>query len=124
MSFRHHNTTSSQLTKVPVEIELFRFPSAGDSHWHQFGNSYEITCKNHQYLRWHTKNPWERNLYFLPPVSDPELNAWMRARRENPADFATTTGECVCPFADLRVLVDVGALELISSKPVPKRVSH
>lgn len=54
-----------------------------------------LTCANHQTARYLTKNPFERNLHItrLPIGEGIERSA---------------TGECVCPFRDLVVIVNNG----------------
>jgi hypothetical protein len=50
-----------------------------------------LTCKNHPTARYSTKNPFERSLFLRKlPEGDIERSA---------------TGECLCPFSDLMVIV-------------------
>lgn len=51
-----------------------------------------LTCVNHPSARYSTKNPYYRRLICLKlPEGDIERSE---------------TGECICPFSDLRVIVD------------------
>src|SRR3954463_6053671 len=62
---------------------------------HQFefgtpsGVMYELTCANHTNLRWSTKNPYQRSLFFIGLADDPH---------------DITAKECECPFSDLMVI--------------------
>jgi hypothetical protein len=51
-----------------------------------------MTCINHQTARYSTKNPFFRSIHIHKL---PEGNI-----------FRTVNGECICPFADLAVIVE------------------
>jgi len=64
----------------------------GEWKWTEdYSYSRKLTCKNHPTAVYYTKNPWARNLHLIQrPVGDIPRSP---------------TGECVCPFSDLVVLV-------------------
>lgn len=51
--------------------------------WSDYSTHKTLTCINHTDLRWSTKNPWDRSIFFTD---------W-------------SANECDCPFSDLRVLI-------------------
>ena len=57
-----------------------------------------MTCVNHQNLRWSTKNPWWRSVFYvgaiLPDGTDAPL--W-------------SVPECKCPVSDWRVIAELSA---------------
>jgi hypothetical protein len=56
-----------------------------------------LTCINHQFLRWSTKNPYQRGIHYLGPVEGTEVT---------PTTAGYRYQECGCSFHDLRVIVD------------------
>jgi hypothetical protein len=50
---------------------------------------FELTCKNHPDLRWSTKNPWLRNLFYLGTYEDTGF---------------PSVPECDCTMDDLLVI--------------------
>jgi hypothetical protein len=50
-----------------------------------------LTCVNHPWARYLTKNPWSRNLHFIQGPYG--------------LDSLLESEECTCPFTDLRVVI-------------------
>jgi len=70
-----------------VPVYEFKFPEPGPEH-------FSITCKNHTFLRWITKNPYQRNIHYLGLADGTKENGfWMWQ-------------ECACPFGDLVVITE------------------
>lgn len=67
---------------MPVTlVELGNFNWTNDFSYHR-----TLTCINHQEMRWSTKNPFQRSIFY---ISQEECGA-----------------ECNCPLADMRVIVE------------------
>lgn len=56
-----------------------------------------LTCINHPFLRWSTKNPYQRNIHYLGLAKDVEVT-------EENAKYMWQ--ECDCTFHDLLVIVE------------------
>lgn len=54
-----------------------------------------MTCKQHSFLRWSTKNPYQRNVHYLGLASGVEMT------KENVKYFVQ---DCPCPFSELVVI--------------------
>lgn len=58
--------------------------------WEDYSTMKEMTCKNHPFARYLTKNPWSRGLHFI----------------QGPHGLMSMIDpECDCPFEDLRVVI-------------------
>lgn len=70
----------------------------------EWGNDYSymrtLTCVNHPTARYLTKNPFYRSIGVIALPIDDDIER-------------TATGECICPFEDLRVIKE-------SSQPYPR----
>jgi hypothetical protein len=66
-----------------------------------------LTCVNHQFLRWSTKNPYQRSIHYL---GIDQYVDYIEGRVEElhiPTEHAKYMWtECECPFAELRVIVE------------------
>lgn len=64
--------------------------------WDDFSTMKELTCINHPWSRYLTKNPWTRSIF---TVQGPHgISAQL-----------LEDNECNCPFQDLRVVVPAGS---------------
>jgi hypothetical protein len=63
--------------------------------WEDYSEMKQLTCAKHQDARYLTKNPWNRTLHLIDPP-----------KGLKPEEYSNT-GECKCPFSDLRVVVEV-----------------
>ena len=63
------------------------FPWSGD-----YSTMHSLTCVNHPTARYLTKNPFARNIHLIK-------------RPEGDIPRTPDTGECLCPFGDLAVIV-------------------
>ena len=70
---------------------LLTFEEAGDEvDWNDLSTSKELTCINHQGMKYLTKNPWTRTLHIV---------------EMDPAVAGSGHLECACPFSDLRIVI-------------------
>jgi hypothetical protein len=70
--------------------EAFVFPSMEN-----IGKMFDLTCINHQFLRWSTKHPLYRSIHYFGVADGVEIT------KEN-AKYVFQ--ECDCPYSDLRVI--------------------
>jgi len=73
-------------------VPLGEFKWTDDYSYHR-----HMTCLNHTHLRWTTKNPWFRSVFYAGPVDG--------NKKLQPAGDMREP-ECKCPWSDLRVVVD------------------
>jgi len=66
-----------------------------------------LTCINHQFLRWSTKNPYQRTIHYLGPVQYADFLEGKTKELSIPQEMRKYLHEeCNCEFDDLRVIVD------------------
>lgn len=80
-----------------VPIREFRFQDYDGPAVQGLPADATLTCKNHTFLRWSTKNPYQRGLHYLGLAAEVEIT------KEN-AHYMWK--ECTCGFADLQVIVE------------------
>lgn len=64
--------------------------------WNDMSTMKSLTCVNHPGALYSTKNPWERSLHVIQVPTPEDMK---------PGEHRTSTGECECPFDDLRVVI-------------------
>lgn len=62
-------------------VTLDEFTFTDDYSYHR-----SLTCVQHPQMRWFTKNPWARSMFYLPTAEAPI--------------------ECSCHFSEMRVIVE------------------
>ena len=75
--------------EYPYVMDLDMIPVA-DVDWADYSQLKELTCKNHPWSRYLTKDPFQRGLHFIQGPNG--LDSFFE-------------GECPCPFSDLYVVL-------------------
>lgn len=75
-----HRTNERHGSMSTTRVTLHELADA-PTDWNDFSFHKQMTCVNHPELRWTSKNPWHRSIFFV---------SWMIA------------SECSCPFTDMR----------------------
>lgn len=79
----------AEIQYVPIK----EYPWGDDYSWLR-----TVTCTHHRTLRILTKNPWSRNMHLIAIPTDEGIER-------------SASGECLCPFSDLVVVVGPGTNE-------------
>lgn len=82
----------TQFNNYPYVMEANMLPLNTDQvDWRDYSTMKYLTCVNHPFARYLTKNPWDRGLHFI--------------QGPNGID-AMLDDECKCGFTDLRVVIE------------------